>query len=76
MTQEQYNKASLIMANIKTTERNMQRWSKIRSNSDLRILDNDSNNLPLFVSIDTIVRMNADAAKQKLASLEKELESL
>lgn len=76
MTQEQYEKASIIMANIKTAERNILRWSKIQSKNDLRILDNDSNNLPLFVPINTIVRMNIDAAKQELASLEKELESL
>lgn len=78
MTHEQYTRATQIVADIKTTERAIERWNSMLSQGSvrLRILGQDGNYLPLFVPKAVIIELNVKAAQEYLAELNKQLEQL
>lgn len=78
MTHEQYTRATQIVADIKTTERAIERWNDMLSQGSvrLRILGQDGNYLPLFVPEAAIIELNVKAAQEYLAELNKQLEQL
>lgn len=78
MTHEQYMKATQIVADIKTTERAIERWNSMLSQESvrLRILGSDGNYLPLFVPEAVIIELNINAAQEYLAELNIQLEQV
>lgn len=78
MTHEQYTKATQIVADIKSTERAIERWNGMLSQESvrLRILDSSGNYLPLFVPEAAIIESNVKAARERLAELNKQLEQV
>lgn len=78
MTHEQYTRATQIVADIKTTERAIERWNDMFNQGSvrLRILGQDGNYLPLFIPEATIIELNVKAAQEYLAELNKQLEQL
>lgn len=78
MTHEQYMKATQIVADIKTTELAIKRWTDMLSqeSTHLRVLDQSGNYLPLFVPEVTIIESNVKAAREWLTELNKQLEQV
>lgn len=78
MTHEQYTKATQIVADIKSTERAIERWNDMLSQESvrLRILDSSGNYLPLFVPEAVIIELNINAAQEYLAELNIRLEQV
>ena len=78
MTHEQYTKATQIVADIKSTERAIERWNGMLSQESvrLRILDSSGNYLPLFVPEAVIIESNINAAQEYLTELNIQLEQV
>lgn len=78
MTHEQYTKATQIVADIKSTERAIERWNGMLSQGlvRLRILDPGGDYLPLFVPEAAIIESNVKAARERLIELNKQLEQV
>ena len=76
MTHEQYTKATQIVADIKTVERDIERWTTMLNQPKirLRILDLNGNYLPIYIPETDIITLNIKAGQERLAELNKQLE--